>query len=46
MEQLSGVRTEVNDPWLPIMEQWGQQDLQPHQEAAIDRAALAVARLA
>ena len=39
MEELSGTRTEINDPWLPIMESWGQQDLQPHQEAAIDRAA-------
>jgi acetoin utilization deacetylase AcuC-like enzyme len=45
MEQLSAIRTAVDDPWLPIMEQWGQQDLQPHQEAAIDRAALAVAKL-
>ncbi len=45
MEQLSGMPTEVADPWLPIMEEWGGQDLQPHQEAAIDRAALALNRL-
>jgi acetoin utilization deacetylase AcuC-like enzyme len=45
MEQLSGITTNVTDPWLPIMEEWGGQDLQPHQEAAIDRAALALNRL-
>jgi acetoin utilization deacetylase AcuC-like enzyme len=45
MEQLSGVSTDIKDPWLPIMEEWGGQDLQPHQEAAIDRAALALNRL-
>ncbi|GIK96956.1 MAG: class II histone deacetylase [Alphaproteobacteria bacterium] len=39
MEELSGISTGVQDPWLPSMEAWGQQDLQPHQEAAIDRAA-------
>jgi acetoin utilization deacetylase AcuC-like enzyme len=45
MEQLSGIGTDIQDPWLPIMEEWGGQDLQPHQEAAIDRAALALNRL-
>jgi len=45
MEELSGIRTAVADPWLPHMERWGGQDLQPHQEAAIDRAALALNRI-
>jgi len=39
METLSGRRTAIEDPWLPLMSQWGYQDLQPHQEAVIDRAA-------
>jgi acetoin utilization deacetylase AcuC-like enzyme len=45
MEELVGRRTGIEDPWLPHMERWGQQDLQPHQEAAIDRAASLLARL-
>jgi acetoin utilization deacetylase AcuC-like enzyme len=45
MEELAGRRSGVEDPWLPHMERWGQQDLQPHQEAAIDRAASLLARL-
>jgi len=45
MEELSGIRTQIDDPWLPIMSQWGQQDLQPHQAAAIDRAANLLANI-
>ncbi len=45
MEQLAGSRTAVEDPWLKIMERWGWQDLQPHQEGAIDKAALALSRI-
>jgi acetoin utilization deacetylase AcuC-like enzyme len=45
MEELAGIRTAIADPWLPHMERWGGQDLQPHQEAAIDRAALALNRI-
>jgi len=45
MEQLAGARTGVDDPWLRIMERWGWQDLQPHQEGAIDKAALALSRI-
>ncbi len=39
METLSGIRTDVRDPWMAQMRAWGQQALQPHQEAAIARSA-------
>ena len=39
LEALSGIATGVEDPWLKIMDRWGQQELQPHQEAAVARAA-------
>jgi hypothetical protein len=39
MEELSGIRTNVEDPWAPLMAQWGQMGLQPHQVQAIDAAA-------
>lgn len=39
LEELSGHRTHVQDPWAPHIAAWGQQDLQPHQAAAIERAA-------
>ena len=45
MEELSGIRSGVEDPWLAIMEQWGQQELMPHQEAAIAEAAALVERI-
>ena len=45
MEQLAGIRTHVEDPWQPLMERWGQQDLQPHQAALIERAAELLARI-
>lgn len=45
MEQLSGVSTGVDDPFLPIMQGWGHQDLQPHQAAAIEAAAALVKRI-
>jgi acetoin utilization deacetylase AcuC-like enzyme len=45
MEELSGHRSNIEDPWLSIMSRWGFQDLQPHQEAAIDRAAANLSRL-
>jgi acetoin utilization deacetylase AcuC-like enzyme len=35
LEQLSGERTDVVDPFLPIFEGYAAQDLQPHQDAAI-----------
>jgi acetoin utilization deacetylase AcuC-like enzyme len=36
LEELAGVRTEVEDPFLPIFEGYGYQELQPHQEQVID----------
>jgi acetoin utilization deacetylase AcuC-like enzyme len=45
METLAGRRTDVADPWLPLMSAWGQQELQPHQAAAIDRAAALLPRI-
>jgi hypothetical protein len=38
-EALSGVRTEVVDPFDAMLEALPYQELQPHQEAAIERAA-------
>jgi acetoin utilization deacetylase AcuC-like enzyme len=42
METLSGRGTPVEDPWLPLMEAWGYQDLQPHQAKVIEQAAALV----
>ena len=39
LEEMAGIRTAVEDPWAPLMAQWGQQDLQPHQAQLIDKAA-------
>jgi acetoin utilization deacetylase AcuC-like enzyme len=38
LEELSGVSTGVEDPFLPIFEGYGYQELQPHQEAVIAAA--------
>lgn len=35
LEELTGHRTHVDDPWAPLMAQWGQQSLQPHQDTLI-----------
>ncbi len=40
LEQLSGVATGVEDPFLPILSGLGGQELQPHQQAVIDQARL------
>lgn len=45
MEELSGVRTSIADPFLPIMQAWGYQELQPHQAQVIDKAAALVERI-
>ncbi len=39
LEELSGIATGIEDPWLPLMQAWGQMDLQPHQAEAIALAA-------
>lgn len=35
LEELSGVRTAIDDPYLALCEDAGGQDLQPHQDALI-----------
>ena len=39
LEEMSGRNTAIEDPWKPLMANWGQQDVQPHQQAAISAAA-------
>jgi len=39
IEELSGHRTKVDDPWGPMIAQWGGMDAQPHQLAVITEAA-------
>ena len=38
LEEMSGVKTSIEDQWAPLMASWGQQALQPHQATAIARA--------
>jgi acetoin utilization deacetylase AcuC-like enzyme len=38
LEELSGISTGVDDPFLPIFAGYGYQELQPHQEAVIGAA--------
>ena len=45
IEEMTGIRTGVEDPWAPHMTKWGQQSLQPHQELAIGEAAKLVANI-
>lgn len=45
LEELAGVRTEVNDPYLPIFGGMGGQELQPHQASVIAAAAALVAKV-
>ena len=37
VETLSGIRTEVQDPYLKEASNWGYQDLQRHQKELVDR---------
>jgi acetoin utilization deacetylase AcuC-like enzyme len=46
VEELSGIRSGVDDPFLPIFEGIGGQELQPHQDAAIAAAEANLGRLA
>jgi acetoin utilization deacetylase AcuC-like enzyme len=39
MEELSGIKTDIDDPFLPVFLGYGGQDLQPHQQAEITSAA-------
>ena len=45
LEELTGHRTPVEDPFLPIFAGIGGQDLQPHQAALIDQSAALVERV-
>ena len=45
LEEMSGVRTSIEDLWAPLMANWGQQALQPHQAEAIARAAQQIENL-
>ncbi|MFN0193261.1 MAG: class II histone deacetylase [Aestuariivirga sp.] len=38
LEEMSGQKTHVEDPWGPLMANWGQQNLQSHQQEAISEA--------
>ncbi len=45
LEELTGHRTPVEDPFMPIFAGIGGQDLQPHQAALIDQSAALVERV-
>jgi acetoin utilization deacetylase AcuC-like enzyme len=45
LEALSGISTGIEDPWLPLMLEWGGMELKPHEAAAIARAAENVATI-
>jgi len=45
VEELSGIASGVEDPFLPIFEGLGGQELQPHQEAAVAAAEANLTRL-
>jgi acetoin utilization deacetylase AcuC-like enzyme len=39
LEEMTGIKTHVEDPWAPLMANWGGMGLQPHQQALISEAA-------
>jgi len=45
MEELSGIKTPIDDPFLPVFLNYHGQALQPHQQAAISAAAELVASI-
>ncbi len=45
IEEMSGVRTGTDDPYLPIFAGMGGQPLQPHQKAVIDAASALIAKV-
>jgi acetoin utilization deacetylase AcuC-like enzyme len=45
IEELSGVKSPIDDPYAPICEHGGQQDLQPHQDQLIASAEALLARI-
>jgi acetoin utilization deacetylase AcuC-like enzyme len=46
LEEMTGIRTHVDDPWAPLMANWGGMGLQPHQQAVISEAAKLVQSIA
>jgi acetoin utilization deacetylase AcuC-like enzyme len=46
IEQLSGLKSGMSDPWMMVFEHLGQQELQPHQDALIRQAEGLLAGLA
>ena len=45
LETLSGIKTAIEDPWAPLMIEWGQQSVQPHQRALVDTAKDLISRI-
>ena len=45
LEAMSGIKTAIDDPYLPIFAGMGGQALQPHQKAVIDAAAALAAKV-
>lgn len=45
LEEMTGIKTPIEDPWEPHMKTWGGHALQPHQAAAIEAAAALVNRI-
>jgi acetoin utilization deacetylase AcuC-like enzyme len=45
LEEMTGIKTHVEDPWAEAMSNWGQQALQPHQAAAIAESARLIANI-
>ena len=45
MEQLSGIKTKTEDPFMPIFAGIGGQSVQPHQQAVIDKAAALISNI-
>jgi hypothetical protein len=45
LEQMSGIRTAVEDPYCALIAGNGGQALQPHQQAVVDQAAALVGRI-
>lgn len=45
LEEMTGIKTEIPDPWAPLMAAWGGNEAQPHQLAVVDAAAALVGRI-
>ena len=45
VEELSGIRTDCADPYLGVLQRGPSESLQPHQDAAVQRAAALVGQV-